>query len=309
MVTGLPLPPKSARVLAALLILASVTTGCSDSTAARPRDVDAMILFSAHSGASQTNALYGVMPDGTGLVKFAEKGLGQMLFPRRSRDRQLIVFSTGTTGASSIWTMSADVTGAHTEYNPGCTFMGNFSWSPGGDRLVGGCDSGEVVINVADGTSYSLTQIWGRPAITPDWSPVGDKILYHKEGFGSGFGGETFAANLDGSGETLLAMTAENAVWSPDGRNIAFERVLPSLSRVIFVANADGTGQRQLTFPADTTINDNSPAWSPDGTRLAFVRYQDTQPGVKFRLSVINADGSGLKSITADTLRILRIDW
>lgn len=44
--------------------------------------------------------------------------------------------------------------------------------------------------------------------------------------------------------------------------------------------------------------------------QLAFVRYQVAQPDWKFHLSVINIDGTGLKTITPDTLRdLLRPDW
>jgi Tol biopolymer transport system component len=103
---------------------------------------------------------------------------------------------------------------------------------------------------------------------------------------------------------------AEQAVWSPDGNSIAFVRPALDQSRVILVANADGTGERQLTFPPNHTFNDLSPAWSPDGTQLVFVRYQVALPDFKFHLHVINTDGTGLKSITPDTLRtVLHPDW
>jgi Tol biopolymer transport system component len=310
----MPFSLKRPSFLAALLILSSVLGGCSDSTGASPPDIDKMILFSAQTAAPSANVLYGVMPDGSGLYRFAEKGMGQMLFPRRSRDRQRLAFLTGDNVSGTIWTMRADVTGAHTVYASGAcpSGAGSFSWSPSGDRLLADCDTAQTVIKVSDGTSYSLSQAWGRLAFTPDWSPLGDRILYQS----GRFNGDIYVANLDGSGATLLASPGIHAKWSPDGTRIAFERpgtnhqlgTLQSL--VIFVANADGSGQRQLTFPADSTINDDSPAWSPDGTRLVFVRYQVAQPDLKFHLNVINGDGTGLKTITPDSLQsILRPDW
>ncbi|HEV7593916.1 MAG TPA: hypothetical protein VGO33_02880 [Gemmatimonadaceae bacterium] len=291
------------------MILTLAMGACSDSTGVSAPDVDRLILFSAQSIANPgTNSLYGVMPDGSGLIKLPQSGLGQTLFPRRSRDRQQIAFGTGTNGSYSVWTMRADLTGPHTEYNPSAcpNGVGAFSWSPSGDRVLVDCDVAQVVIKVADGTSYSLSQTWGRLASQPDWSPLGDRILYQS----APRGGDIYVANLDGSGATLVAAAAERPVWSPNGNSIVFERGIPNGSRVIVVANADGTGQRQVTFPADPTINDESPAWSPDGTQLVFVRYQVAQPDWKFHLNVINVDGSGLKSITPDTLRdILQPDW
>ncbi|MDQ6769973.1 MAG: hypothetical protein M3Z54_08300 [Gemmatimonadota bacterium] len=248
------------------------------------------------------------MPDGSGLFKLAEQGLGLIFFPRRSRDRRQIAFVTGTGGSFSIWTMRADMTGPHTVYSSSAcpNGVGSLSWSPSGDRLLGDCDTAQVVINVSDGTSYSLTQTWGRLATQPDWSPLGDRILYQS----ADFGGDTYVANLDGSGATLVAANAERPVWSPDGNSIVFERSILNGSRVLVVANADGTGQRQLTFPPDPTINDESPAWSPDGKQLVFIRFQVAQPDWTFQLNVINADGSGLKSITPDTFHgMVQPDW
>jgi TolB protein len=300
---------KRPSFLAALLILSSVVGGCSDSTGPSPADIDKMILFSAQTPAPGANTLYGVMPDGSGLYRFPETGMGQMLFPRRSRDRQRLAFLTGDNVSWTIWTMRADVTGAHTVYASGAcpSGAGSFSWSPSGDRLLADCDTAQAVIKVSDGTSYSLSQAWGRLAANPDWSPLGDRILYQS----GPFSGDTYVANLDGSGATLLATPGMEAVWSPDGTRIAFERSpVSNQSLVIFVANADGSGQRQLTFPADPTINDKSPAWSPDGTQLVFVRYQVAQPDLKFHLNVINADGTGLKTITPDSLQsIAKPDW
>jgi Tol biopolymer transport system component len=304
--------------LAALLILLSFIAGCSDSTGPSPADVDRMILFSAQTASNPgVNSLYGVMPDGTGLYRFPETGLGQMLFPRRSRDRKQIAFATGTNGATTIWTMRADLTGGHTVYAPAAcpNGAGGFTWSPSGDRLLADCDTAQAVISVSDGASYSLSQASGGwPAPHPDWSPLGDWIVFQT----TPGGGDMYVKNLDGSGAILLAAFAFHPVWSPDGTRIAFVRRVGSSSfptpqpgsLVIFVVNSDGSGQRQLTFPANQTINDDSPAWSPDGTRVVFVRYQIAQPDWKFHLNVINADGTDLKNITPDSLQdILRPDW
>jgi TolB protein len=60
----------------------------------------------------------------------------------------------------------------------------------------------------------------------------------------------------------------------------------------IYVMNADGTGQINLTnHPAD----DLGPVWSPNGKQLVFFSRRDNGNG---ELYVMNADGTGLTNLT-----------
>lgn len=87
--------------------------------------------------------------------------------------------------------------------------------------------------------------------------------------------------------------------WSPDGRQFVFRtsRGQHGPDRTgtgtegIFIANADGSGERQL-YPLNAqTIGGLFPDWSPVGNRIAFSTLNAN--GVE-TLHVINADGSGL---------------
>jgi TolB protein len=91
--------------------------------------------------------------------------------------------------------------------------------------------------------------------------------------------------------------------FSPDGSRIAFfgatrpgpKDAPPPLQ--IFVINADGTGQRQLTHDRFFTFD---PDWSPDGTKIVFMESRQVgKDTFQNRLAVINADGTGRKALTS----------
>jgi TolB protein len=79
---------------------------------------------------------------------------------------------------------------------------------------------------------------------------------------------------------------AQYPAWSPDGKSIAFTKVVPPDDFSIFVIRPDGSGLRRLST---TDNNDNYAAWSPDGQRLAFHSERTPRAG----LWIMDADGSG----------------
>ena len=92
-----------------------------------------------------------------------------------------------------------------------------------------------------------------------------------------------------------------NASWRADGRKIAFmsDRETPSNPTPpgrrdpdfeIFVMNADGSNQAQITF---NELHDEEPAWSADGQRIVFQRdFVPVEGEVDYDLFTIKADGS-----------------
>jgi Tol biopolymer transport system component len=154
-----------------------------------------------------------------------------------------------------------------------------------------GTDNPSVFVVKPDGT--------GRTELAagkmPKWSPDGRKILFK----GGPYSLDLVVMNADGSGRaTLVSYTERDIVayqWSPDGKRIAFMADecagdhCQGIKQVIWVMNADGSGQLMLT------PRGGIPSWSPDGRKLAFIGYYG-------HLYAINADGSGAEVKVSDQL-------
>jgi Tol biopolymer transport system component len=303
--------------LAAVLLLALPTAGCSDSAAPPPPPgdlSDSWILFSGLSVANGATGLkvHAILPDGRGLRVVTSGGpVGsggpagwQAMNPSWSRDGNQIAYVTQP-ATFETWVMRTDQSESHKISDVSiCATPLSLSWSPTGDRIIGNCSgqpstTHQYVITVADGTNYSLDQLWGRLANSPDWSPIDDRILY-VTGFPFGGPNDIHVANLDGSGDALVLAGATGPKWSPDATRIAFMR-----NYAIFVANADGSGAKQVSFPP-SSFDDSSPAWSHDGTQIVFTRSSSVPTYV---LHVINADGGGDTRITPDSLWASGASW
>ena len=115
-------------------------------------------------------------------------------------------------------------------------------------------------------------------------------ILFHSLRHGAS---QIYLANsVTGEMKRLRESANEDigAMWSPDGKKIAFVSRANGNSD-IYVIDADGANPQRLT---DHPAYDGSVLWSPDGSKLAFTSGRSGSS----KLYTINADGSGLKRLT-----------
>jgi Tol biopolymer transport system component len=115
-----------------------------------------------------------------------------------------------------------------------------------------------------------------QPAISPD----GKRLLFSKGQFPAM---QLIESALDGSNERELTKTPSaqfNAVYSPDQKRIAFARTDSTRQLQIWIMNADGSGERQLTHFKTEEGSPQWPAWSPDGASIAIQsgRYNRQTP-------------------------------
>jgi hypothetical protein len=134
----------------------------------------------------------------------------------------------------------------------------------------------------------------------PTWSPDGRKLAYLT---GNSYD-QINVMNADGSEQRALA-TGLWPDWSPDGTKIVFiHRDAQTGAHNLAVINADGSGLTLLkgidSSRQCSTPDAYQPTWSPNGQRIAFGTSTDQDEAVT--VCTMNADGSGIRPLTADPL-------
>ena len=149
-------------------------------------------------------------------------------------------------------------------------------------------------------------------------SPKGDKILFTSDRSGDL---ELWTMNLDGSGLTQITNELGydgGAFFSPDGSKIVFRASRPKTDAEIkeykdllsqglvaptdmeiFVCNADGSDQRQVTRLGKANW---APYYHPSGKKIIFSSNHHSERGYDFQLFMINEDGTGLEQITHESI-------
>ena len=147
-------------------------------------------------------------------------------------------------------------------------------------------------------------------------SPDGSRIVFTSLKDGDL---EIYTMNADGTDVRRLTNTPGydgGAWWSPDGKQIVYRANHPTdsaelktyrdllgqrlvrPSRVeLFLMNADGSNQRQITHLGGANFG---PSWTPDGKKIIFSsNYKNPRSG-NFDLYLIDPDGNNLEQLTFD---------
>jgi TolB protein len=217
--------------------------------------------------------------------------------PMWSPDGKRVAFDSLRTGVRDIWILESD--GSYTPLTDDNRSNAYPAWSPDGGRIawsVGPIGSREIwVMDARDGSDRKRLTTGGDD-MWPSWSVNGLIAFTRKRGGSS----EIWVVKPDDRATTARITAGDGGgfdpAWSPDGKRIAFSRVVGGVPR-IFVANANGhSGLRQLT--PTSTCACILPTWSPDGKEIAY-----EGPGRGDRpIMVMSVDGGTARRITTNGL-------
>ena len=165
----------------------------------------------------------------------------------------------------------------------------------------------------ADGSNLERLTHYGTYTTEAVLSPDGRRMVFTSLKDGDL---DLYTMNVDGTDVRRLTDRAGydgGAWWSPDGTKIVYRAHHPTDSALadyrallaqnmirpnrmeLFVMNADGSDQRQITNLGGANFG---PTWTPDGQRILFSSNHRNPRSRNFDLYLVGLDGTGLEQVT-----------
>jgi Tol biopolymer transport system component len=294
------------KLLTVVLLVAGFAVGAALGQEGSGAAVGTILFQSARDGNLE---IYTMRADGTGVVRLTTNRARDVV-PAWSPDGRKIAFTSNRDGNRELYVMNADGSEQRRlTHDPARDLFP--TWSPDGHRIAfvreskPGTFAGPIHVVNADGSGErKLTKTRDGDCCLA-WSPSGEWIAYVSDDL------EIYLLQPGGTGKKRLTSNKAGdccPAWSPDGKRIAFasNRKGGGGKYRIYVMNAHGTGQRQVS-----SLLSIRPAFSPDGRRLAFEGLPPSAPlsNKSTEIFVINDTGGGQRRLTRNTAEDAFPSW
>ena len=277
------------RMTACLMLAFTLVAGTVGSVHAQGRGVPgSLVFFSARDG---NNEIYSADWDGRRPLRITNDPASDV-DPDISPNGRDIVFVSNRSGNNDIYivgsTGGTPVNLTNSPANDGWP-----RWAPDGRHIVFHSNrDGNFELYVIDRSGGNPMRVTSYAGIDqfPDWSPDGRHIAFRRDT-------DIYVLNVANGDIRRLTDAAplnQMAAWSPSGKQLVFMSSRAGYIAV-WIMNADGTGQRNLTpknaGDADTDWVSRAPAWSSTGRMIYFMSSRPST-NLDVELFVMNADGS-----------------
>lgn len=147
----------------------------------------------------------------------------------------------------------------------------------------------------------------GQSPIHPAFTPDGKSLLYCTDDDlrpPAKNSSELYALDLSTRQVRTLISGGVNTypVMSPDGRKIAWRKIVGDMNSEVFVADADGKNAKNIT---NHHAWEGWPAWSPDGKTIAFAGNRNAA----WQIFLVDPDGGNLRLLAATEGRGTSPKW
>lgn len=183
-------------------------------------------------------------------------------------------------------------------------------WSPDGKTIAFVLiKDGKKALALIDPGSGKVDALGpaGQSPIHPAFTPDGKSLLYCTDDDlrpPAKNESEIYALDLATRQVRTLISGGVNTfpVMSPDGRKIAWRKIVGDMNSEVFVADADGKNPKNIT---SHHAWEGWPAWSPDGKTIAFAGNRNAA----WQIFLVDPDGQNLRLLAATDGRGTAPKW
>lgn len=185
------------------------------------------------------------------------------------------------------------------------------AWSPDGSHVAfvlikDGLE--QIHLMNPDGTAIEPLTPADVKTIHPSWSHDGRRVAYcTDDDLAPPRKNPSEVYSIDIATHSISKLISDGVntypVWSPDGKRMAFRRMLGETNSEVFLAEADGSNPRNIT---NNPAFDGWPAWSPDGSMIAFASNRGNQ---NYQIYTMHPDGTDVRLVAATEGRGTAPKW